>query len=150
MIHDLYAALCAHHPKSNHLPSQYIWPPLPSTTPPTLFLLVTTVLLSVCVSEFQLYIPHMSKIIWFLAFTAWLTLLSIILARSSHVVISGSISSFPTAEQYSTVDMRSVQKVFSHIIWKVETFIEGIQPCNMENTDIIIWKEDTGYNTLCT
>ena len=29
MIHDLYIALCARHPKSNHLPSPYMCPPIP-------------------------------------------------------------------------------------------------------------------------
>ena len=31
MMHDQYIALCAHHPKSSHLPPPYIWPPLPFT-----------------------------------------------------------------------------------------------------------------------
>ena len=53
---------------------------------PTSFALVTTILLSVCVSEFWFYIPHRSEIIWFLAFPDWLTSLSIKFARSIHVV----------------------------------------------------------------
>ena len=49
---------------------------------PTPLLLVTTIVLSVCVSEFQFCIPHMSEIIWSLAFSDWLTSLSIIFSRS--------------------------------------------------------------------
>ena len=37
LIHDLYIALCAHHPKSSHLLSPDIWPPLPLTTHPLSF-----------------------------------------------------------------------------------------------------------------
>ena len=81
-MHDLYIALCTHHPKSYHLPSPYIWPSLPFTMPP--FPLVTTILLS----EFQFYISHMSEIIWFLAFF-WLILLSMTFSRSMHVVTNG-------------------------------------------------------------
>ena len=46
-----------------------------------------------CVYEFQFYAPHMSEIIWFLAFSDWLISLSIIVSRSIHVVASGRISS---------------------------------------------------------
>ena len=45
----------------------------------------------VCVYEFQSYIPHMSEIIWFLAFSDWLTSLSIIFSRSLHVVTNGIV-----------------------------------------------------------
>ena len=38
----------------------------------------------VYVYEFQFYIPHMSKIIWFLAFSNWFILLGIILSRSTQ------------------------------------------------------------------
>ena len=39
MIHDLHIALCAHHPEWDHLPSPYIWPPLPFAIlpPPSLW-----------------------------------------------------------------------------------------------------------------
>ena len=47
MIHDLQIALCAHHLRSNHLPSPYVWPLLLPSTP---FPLVTTILLSVSMS----------------------------------------------------------------------------------------------------
>ena len=40
----------------------------------------------------------MSKIIWFLSFSVWLILLSMIFSRSTHVVANGSISSFLMAE----------------------------------------------------
>ena len=82
MIHDLYVALCAYYPKSNHLLSPYIWPPSSFTILPLPSLLVTTMLLSVCVYEFQVYIPHMSEIMWFLAFSDGLISLSIIFSRS--------------------------------------------------------------------
>ena len=39
----------------------------------------------VCVYEFQFYIPHTSEIIWFLAFSDWFILLSIILSRCIYV-----------------------------------------------------------------
>ena len=70
---------------------------------PTPFPLVTTILLSVSVSFcyfcvficcFQFYIPHMSEIIWFWAFSVWLISLSMIFSRAIHVVTNGSISSF--------------------------------------------------------
>ena len=38
MIHHLYIALCAHHPKSRHLPSLYICATLPFIVPPPLLL----------------------------------------------------------------------------------------------------------------
>ena len=92
MTHDLHIALCAHHPKSNHLPSPYIWP---------LYLLLLPTSLSsgnyhavVCVYEFvfvflvccfQFYRPHMSKIIW-LTFFVWLISLSMIFSRPTRVV----------------------------------------------------------------
>ena len=50
MIHHLYITLCVCHPKSNLLPSPYIWPPLTLTTPWLPFPLVTTTLLCVSVS----------------------------------------------------------------------------------------------------
>ena len=85
MIHGLYIALCAHHWKSNHLLSAYIWPPYQSTTlhnfPP-----VTTVLLFIGISEFQFYVPHVTEIIWFLAFRDRLISLSIVFSRSIHVL----------------------------------------------------------------
>ena len=92
MIHDLYIALCAYHPKSNHLLSPYIWPPLPCTTP--YHLPSGSHHTVVCVSEFQFYIPHMSEIICFVAFSDWLISFSIIFSRSVHVVTNGNISSF--------------------------------------------------------
>ena len=33
IAHDMYIALCAQKPKSNHLMLSYIWPLLPSSTP---------------------------------------------------------------------------------------------------------------------
>ena len=50
VIRDLYIALCAHHPKSDHLLSSYIWPPLPFTTLPPGFPMVTTLLLPLSMS----------------------------------------------------------------------------------------------------
>ena len=59
MIDDQYTVLCAHHPKSNHLLSSYIWPPLPFTTShPLPSGKHHTVL---CVYESQFYIPHISE-----------------------------------------------------------------------------------------
>ena len=48
----------------------------------------------VCGYKFQFYFPHMSEIIWFLAFFFLLILLSIIFSRSIHVVTNSSISFF--------------------------------------------------------
>ena len=90
MIHDLYIALCAHHPRSNQLPLLYIWLLLFFTILSPLFPLVT----AVCVYEFQFYILHISKIIWFLAFSDWLILLGIIFSWFTHVVRNVSISSY--------------------------------------------------------
>ena len=33
MMHDLHIALCASHPKSDHLPSPRIWPPFTTSNP---------------------------------------------------------------------------------------------------------------------
>ena len=60
MTHDLYVALCTHHPKSHHLPS----PSLPLVGPlypvllPYPLPLVTTMLLSICIYEFVLYLTY--------------------------------------------------------------------------------------------
>ena len=89
MIHDLYIAGCADHPKSNQLLPPYYYPsiPLPSGNH-TLW----------SVSELQFYIPQVSKITWFLAFSNWLISLSIIFLRVIHVITNGGISSLPMAE----------------------------------------------------
>ena len=51
----------------------------------------------ICVHEFQFFITHMSEIIWFLAFSDWLILLSIIFSRFIHVVTKQNFI-FPVAE----------------------------------------------------
>lgn len=70
IIHNLYIVLYAHYPKSDHLPSPYMWPPSPFIS---CFPLVTRILLSISVYEFQFYIPYVSEIIQFLASSDWLT-----------------------------------------------------------------------------
>lgn len=57
---DLYVALWARHPKSNHLPSPNTWIPLPPPIPSGDLHTV------VCVYVFQFYVLWMSDIIWFL------------------------------------------------------------------------------------
>ena len=55
-------------------------------------LMITTILLSVyvfvCLSYlfiyFQIYIPHMSEIIWFLTYSVWLILFNMIFSRFLH------------------------------------------------------------------
>ena len=110
LIHDLYIALCAHHPKSDHLLS-----PLPFTVLPTPCAPVTTMLLSV--SEFWFYIPHTSEIIWSLAFPDWLILPSAVVLRFIHVVANVGVPSFPVAVVY-----------MSHIFF-TKSFIEGRLGC---------------------
>ena len=56
MIHDLYIASCAHHPKSNHFPSPYIWSPY-TLTKPTPSRLVTTIHFFVIFS-ITIYLPY--------------------------------------------------------------------------------------------
>ena len=88
--------LCVHYPKSNHLLLPYIWTLLPFTTfhpplPSGNHLTVT------CVHDFFYYcsfvafsfITCMSEIIWFLTFSFWLILLSMIFSWSIHVVTNG-------------------------------------------------------------
>lgn len=55
MIHGLYIALRAHHPKSNHRQSPWIWPLLPPRTLPPLPVVITLLL---SVPESQLHTPH--------------------------------------------------------------------------------------------
>ena len=50
MMHNLYIAMCTHHPQSDH-PSPYIGAPVPFTTPTTPFAAVATPMFSV--SEFS-------------------------------------------------------------------------------------------------
>ena len=81
VIHVLCNALCAHHPEPDHLLSPYIWFPLSFT--PLLSPLPSGIrhtVASVC--EFQLYIPHRSEIIRFLALYDGLISLSVIFSRS--------------------------------------------------------------------
>ena len=76
-------------------------PPLLILPFPHLFPLVTPICslyLRVCLClvlfvPLFFQIPHMSEIIWYLSFSAWLTLLSIIPSMSIHVK-NGKISSF--------------------------------------------------------
>ena len=88
----LYIVLCVHHPKSN--PSPYIWPlylllpspnPIPSGNHHTI---VDEIYLFIClVCSFVLfYILRIRKIIWFLTYSIWLILLSIIFPKSILVV----------------------------------------------------------------
>ena len=105
MIHHLYIALCAHHLKSYRIKHpkshQHIFDLLYPLLPQLPFPLVTTILLSVSISFclfsflficfFQFCIPHMSKIIWFLTFSVWLILLSMLFSRSSHIVWSKAL-----------------------------------------------------------
>ena len=98
MTYDLYVALCAHHPQSNHLPSPYVWPLYPSL-PLGPFPLVTTILPSVSVSFVFLvwsfvafrFISHMSEIIWLSTFSVWLISLSVLFSRSIHTFANGSV-----------------------------------------------------------
>ena len=103
MIHDLYIALCAHHPKSNHLPSSYIWSSLPFTTPSlssgncytlvSMSFFVCFFLFSCSFVTFSFLYPTYESIHMILNFL-WLLLLSMIFSRSIHVVANGSISTF--------------------------------------------------------
>ena len=91
-------ALHAHLLKSNHLPL-FSFPfttthPLPSGNHQTV----------VCVYECQFYVPHMSEIIWFLAFSDQLVLPSMIFLRSIDVVTNGGVSFF----SYGWVIFRSI------------------------------------------
>ena len=84
LILHLYIALCPHHAKSGFLLTPYIWPHLPSSCSlpspfPTgnhssVVRVYELVCLLICCS---LYIPGVSKIIWFLSFLSWLILLSV-------------------------------------------------------------------------
>ena len=98
MLHHLFIALCAHHPKSNLIFSAYIniWPQLPFT--PTLFPLVLSYY-SLCLQVFICFSClfthfHMNEIIWFFIFSIWLILFSMIFLISTHVVENGSIFSY--------------------------------------------------------
>ena len=52
----------------------------------------------------------MSEILWYLSFSAWLILLSIIHSTSIHVVANGKISFFLMAEWYSTQASLSIHQ----------------------------------------
>ena len=91
-IHDLHIALSTHRPQWNRLLSPYIGPSLPSTTPMPLS--PGNHHSVVCPCQFQCYIPHMNATTWFLAFSDWHIVLSIIFSKSTHVVANSSISSF--------------------------------------------------------
>ena len=83
MIHDLYIALSVHDPKSSLLLSSYIWPPLPFLPPPPHFLSGSQHTV-VCVCE--CVFARLSEIIWFLTFSIWRILLSMIFSGSIHVL----------------------------------------------------------------
>ena len=125
MIHDLYIALCTHHPESNLLPSPYIWSPLPFTTPLPLpsgkqhtvvyvykFLLIFLVCSDLLLS--LLYFTYEWNNMVFNFF--WLTSLSIIFSRSIHVVANGSISSFLMAEEYSIIYIMCFGSLFRNLM----------------------------------
>nr|KAF6358435.1 hypothetical protein mPipKuh1_010263 [Pipistrellus kuhlii] len=64
MLQGQYIAPCAQHPKSTFSGCHILGSPSPSTLFP---LPSGNHCTTVCVHEFQFYIPHMSEIIWFLA-----------------------------------------------------------------------------------
>ena len=66
MMLDLYIALCAYSLRSNNILSPYIRPLLPPIPHP---LPSGNHHIAVFVHEFQFSIPHMSEIIWLLAFS---------------------------------------------------------------------------------
>ena len=85
----------------------YFLIPLPSSySPSTPFPLVTVSLFSISMSLFQfclfvyfvLWVPHISKMIWYLSFFVRLIALSMTPGRSIHVVAGGKISLYFTAE----------------------------------------------------
>ena len=81
-VWPLYAFLGPPQPSSLRYPPHccyYRWVFLP------LYVLFVHLLLSV------LY-PHLRKIIWFLTFSVWLILFSMVFSRSIHVITSGSTS----------------------------------------------------------
>lgn len=93
MTSHLYIASCGHQPKPSLPLSPYIWLPLLSSfsTPPFSFCCLC---LWVCFVHLLLFcIPHMTEISWFLSFSTWLTLLGLVLSRSTHGVANVSFSS---------------------------------------------------------
>ena len=70
----------------------YLSPPSPLVTV-SLFISVTPVVFCLLVC-FVDYVPPIGEIIWYLSFTTWLILHSIMLSRSIHVVTKGRSSFF--------------------------------------------------------
>ena len=101
MIHGLHVALHVHHPKSSHLSSPYISPPVPFTTLAPPFPLVATIL--VCVYGFLifLFVHFLLSVLyptWEWNYMVlnffWFILLSMVYSRSIQVVANGIVSSF--------------------------------------------------------
>ena len=93
--------LCVHHIKLNLLLSSHIWLYLPLSTSSSTtvysgnhYICVNEFLFVYLVCYFQIYISHMTEIIWFSTFIVSLILLSMIVSRYIHVVTNGSILSF--------------------------------------------------------
>ena len=76
--------LCACHPKSDHLPPPWIWPPLPFTDSPSPFGYCC-----LCVSVLCPIYEWNHMVLSFF----WLTSLGMLFSRFIHVVASGSVSS---------------------------------------------------------
>ena len=118
MTHDLCVALCAHHLQSHPLPS-CIWPPLAFTTlhaPPS-----GNHHTVVCVCEFQFHIPLLSEIIWFLTFSNWLILLSMIFSGFIHVVANSVF--------HLSLRLSSVSIVYMCHIFSIQSPIDGHLGC---------------------
>ena len=91
-MRDLYSALCAH-TQCQIILCHHIFGPLypllhPHSLPSGNHHAV------VCLWECQFYIPHMSEVKRFLAFSDWLISLSIIFSRFIHVVANGTVPLF--------------------------------------------------------
>ena len=72
------------------------------------------------VSLFQ--IPRISCIIWYLSFSVWLTSLSMMISRSTHVAANGIISFFFMAEKYSIVSVYTIYFIHSSLDGHIDCF----------------------------
>ena len=72
----------------------------------------------ICIFKKKNMIPHMSDIIWYLSLSVWLTLLSMLISKSTHVAANGIISFLYMVWYYSFVYMHYIfinSSVYGHI-----------------------------------
>ena len=86
----------------------------------------TTREIPICILKKKKMIPHMSDIIWYLSFSVWRTLLSMLISTSTHVAANDIISFFFIVQYYSIEYMHYIFFINSSVYWNYVASILAI------------------------